>query len=138
MQTEQTFFCCDYLAQKTGTQKVVKLFGRGAASAKSKKDCHKVTVFCIHRFAATLVHHQGLVRSDSDGIAKRNEASQKRLEYISVKKTPTSKRGEIKKGFANRANLFLLRLLSAVGVGTPSGTRTLDTLIKSQVLYQLS
>ena len=24
------------------------------------------------------------------------------------------------------------------GVGTPSGTRTLDTLIKSQVLYQLS
>ena len=24
------------------------------------------------------------------------------------------------------------------GIGTPSGTRTLDTLIKSQVLYQLS
>ena len=24
------------------------------------------------------------------------------------------------------------------GFGTPSGTRTLDTLIKSQVLYQLS
>ena len=24
------------------------------------------------------------------------------------------------------------------GVGTPSGARTLDTLIKSQVLYQLS
>ncbi len=24
------------------------------------------------------------------------------------------------------------------GIGTPSGARTLDTLIKSQVLYQLS
>ena len=32
----------------------------------------------------------------------------------------------------------LYRLVQGVLRGTPSGTRTLDTLIKSQVLYQLS
>ena len=30
------------------------------------------------------------------------------------------------------------RVFGAFEVSTPSGTRTLDTLIKSQVLYQLS
>ena len=33
---------------------------------------------------------------------------------------------------------FLEDALSILKDGTPSGTRTLDTLIKSQVLYQLS
>ena len=31
-----------------------------------------------------------------------------------------------------------LAMTAVISYGTPSGTRTLDTLIKSQVLYQLS
>ena len=40
--------------------------------------------------------------------------------------------------FSRLKSFFSPEVLPPQGSGTPSGTRTLDTLIKSQVLYQLS